>query len=174
MFITAFRNEYTKSENIERNKQLAQDIHDSDLTYFKCHGGFVELTKEGEPIRVTEQTFCVVNNGYTTIDFVNLAVSWCRKYEQEAVLVTSPVEEQVNGRKALSIVGRYYDQSGKVTDTFENADVKDADMYFTNIYHKDFVLSSDMIMVATNLERYNSMPGYVRASRRFKTKYPEL
>jgi hypothetical protein len=175
MFITAFRSEYSKSQNIERNKQLAQDIHNSDLTYFKCHGGFIELNKKtNKKVRVTEQTFCVVNNGYSTINFIKLAVAWCKKYDQDAVLVTFPVEETVNGRKVFNIIGRYYKQDGSIDMEFNNAELKEAEEYFTNIYHKDFVLSSTMTMVATVLEPYDGTVQYVKASRRFKSKYPNL
>ena len=172
MFITAFRSEYSHKENRRRNKQLAMDIHNSDLTYIKALGGFVETLSDGTKQRVTEETFCIVNNGYTTEDFIKLAIEWCGKYEQEAVLVTSPHQDKTRNY-ALNIVGTYYTASGSVDMEFDHANIGDVEEYFTNICGKDFVLSSTQIF-ATDLMPFATVNGRRMASIRFARKYPEL
>lgn len=174
MFITAFRHEYSKKENRRRNKELASDIHNSDLTYIKAFGGYIESDPDTGDNRVTEDTFCVVNNGYRTEDFIKLGVSWCKKYDQEAVLITTPTQDK-SRNYALNVIGRYYDANGNIDMQFDHATVQDAEEYFTNICGKDFVLSStDINVCATEYEPYSTTAGYVKAMRRFKDRYPDL
>lgn len=174
MFITAFRHEYSVKENRRRNKELAADIHGSDLTYIKAFGGFIERGENPDGVRVTEDTFCVVNNGYRTEDFIKLAVSWCKKYDQDSVLVTIPTQDKTRNH-AINVIGRYYDQNGNIDMQFDHANVQDAQDYFTNICGKDFVLSStDISVSATEYEPYSGTAGYIKAMRRFKDRYPEL
>ena len=172
IFITAYRSEYSHKQNIKRNKQLADDIHSSELTYIKAKGGFIETIADGDKIRVTEDTFCVVNNRYRTEDFIKLGVSWCKKYDQDAVLITTPTQNK-NRNYALNVVGRYYTQSGAIDMKFDNATIQDAEEYFTNICGKDFVLSSTELF-ATDYMPYSTTAGYVMAKRLFRAKYPDL
>jgi hypothetical protein len=172
IFITAYRSEYSHNQNQKRNKQLADDIHDSGLTYIKAKGGFIETADSGEKVRVTEDTFCVVNNGYRTEDFIKLGVSWCGKYDQEAVLITVPKQDKSKNH-ALNVVGIYYDGNGNVDMKFDHATIQDAEEYFTNICGKDFVLSSTEVF-ATDLKPYSTTAGYIMAKRLFRSKYPDL
>ena len=171
MFITAFRSEYTPSENRLRNKELEKDIKRSNLTFIKAHGGFVEDTKNG-PTRVTEDTFCIVDNCYTVRDFIKLGVYWCKKYDQDAVLITTPSQDKTRNY-ALNITGTYYTKTGEVDMEFDHATVGDVDEYFTNICGKDFVLSSTRLY-ATTEEPFATINGARKASLKFKEKYPEL
>ena len=134
--------------------------------------GLVETLSDGTKQRVTEETFCIVNNGYTTEDFIKLAIDWCGKYEQEAVLVTSPHQDKTRNY-ALNIVGTYYTASGNVDMEFDHANIGDVEEYFTNICGKDFVLSSTQIF-ATDLMPFATVNGRRMASIRFARKYPEL
>lgn len=171
IFITAFRSEYSHKQNMKRNKQLADDIHNSDLTYIKAKGGFIETVGD-DKVRVTEDTFCVVNNGYRTEDFIKLGVSWCKKYDQEAVLITTPFQDKANNH-ALNIIGVYYNASGSIDMKFDNATIQDAEEYFTNVCGKDFVLSTTELF-ATDYQPYSTTAGYVMAKQRFKSKYPNM
>ena len=171
MFITAFRSEYTHAENKLRNKELEADIHRSNLTFIKAHGGFVEKTADGDK-RVTEDTFCIVDNCYTVRDFIRLGVYWCKKYGQDAVLITTPSQDKTRNY-ALNIVGRYYDKNGNIDMEFDHATVGDVDEYFTNMCGKDFVLSSTQVF-ASDIEPFATINGARMASNRFARKYPEL
>ena len=183
-FITAFR-EYSSdgeklstNEKRRRNKQLEADIRASGLTFIKASGGFIENKDADDEVRVSEDTFCVINNRFAPRDFIKLMVSWCKKYEQDAVLVTTPVSERSkNGQplvdKPINIIGEYYDKDGNVDMKFDNATVHDAEEYFTNIHGKDFVLSSTE-MTETKWYDVNSSSGRVLAIRDFKDLYGDL
>lgn len=183
-FITAFR-EYSSAgeklstnEKRRRNKQLEADIRASGLTFIKASGGFIENKGTDDEVRVSEDTFCVINNRFAPRDFIKLMVSWCKKYEQDAVLITTPVPERSkNGQplvdKPINIIGEYYDKNGNVDMKFDNATVQDAEEYFTNIHGKDFVLSSTE-MTETKWYDVNSSSGRVLAIRDFKDLYGDL
>ena len=183
-FITAFREYSSDGEKLStndkrrRNKQLEADIRASGLTFIKASGGFIENKGTDDEVRVSEDTFCVINNRFAPRDFIKLMVSWCKKYEQDAVLITTPVPERSkNGQplvdKPINIIGEYYDKNGNVDMKFDNASVQDAEEYFTNIHGKDFVLSSTE-MTETKWYDVNSSSGRVLAIRDFKDLYGNL
>lgn len=183
-FITAFREYRSDGEKLStnekrrRNKQLEADIRASGLTFIKASGGFIENKGADDEVRVSEDTFCVINNRFAPRDFIKLMVSWCKKYEQDAVLVTTPMPERSkNGQplvdKPINIIGEYYDKNGNVDMKFDNATVQDAEEYFTNIHGKDFVLSSTE-MTETKWYDVNSSSGRVLAIRDFKDLYGDL
>ena len=82
-FITAFRdkdsdgNTLSNNKKRSRNKELEQLIKQSGLTYIKATGGFVENKGTPDEARVTEDTFCVINNKYSPADFKKLMCHWC-------------------------------------------------------------------------------------------------
>lgn len=184
-FITAFReydadgNELSLNEKRRRNKRLESDIRASGLTFIKASGGFVENKGTNQESRVSEDTFCVINNRFAPKDFIKLMVSWCAKYEQDAVLITDPQPERShkNGQplvnKAINVVGTYYDKHGNIDMQFDNATVQDADEYFTNICGKDFVLSSTDICETVGHSIYTTA-GRVLGLNDFKDLYPDL
>ena len=183
-FITAFRdsdesgNPYSLKEKRQRNKELEREIKSSGLTYVKAKGGFIENAGTSNAVRVEEETFCVINNRYAPNDFIKLAIHWCGMFDQDAVLVTEPnpirrSDGHPDAGKPIDIIGRYYDKHGNVEMEFHNASVKDAEEFFTNLYGKDFVLSSTDIH-ATESRQIYSVSGRVMAARDFKCKYPEL
>ncbi len=163
-FITAFR-EYdanhmrlSKTENRKRNKELEALIKSSGLTYHKVHGGFID-------------TFVVVNNRFTFQDFTKLMLDWCREFDQEAILITTP--DPNSTKNDINVEGRYYDADGNATMSFDHATVQDVEEYFTNICGKDFVLSS-VDVIETSYKKYQNTAGYVMARRDFKQMYPDL
>ena len=177
MFITAFRGENSKTVNRQRNKQLAQDIHNSDLTYIKCQGHWIENKGTAEEIDVVEDTYCVVDNGYTNDDFVKLAVSWCKKYEQDAVLVTIPSSRKSrldNG--VMQIIGKLYTKEGSVIGSFDRTKMtlNDVDRCFTTAFGKTFALYNAIEVNATSMVPYQTMNGFIIAASIFKHKYPDL
>lgn len=183
-FITAFRDSdesgkpYSLTEKRQRNKELEAEIKASGLTYIKAKGGFIENRGTTDEKRVSEETFCVINNRYAPDDFIRLAIHWCDMFDQDDVLITEPnpvlrSDGHPNAGKPIDIIGRYYDKHGNVEMEFHNASVKDAEEFFTNICGKDFVLSSTDIHATENRQIY-SVNGRVMAVRDFKCKYPEL
>lgn len=183
-FITAFRHQdsqgnlLSNNENRRRNKELETDIKKSGLTYIKCKGGFIEDKGTEHESRVTEDTFCVINNRFSHNDFTKLMIAWCAKYEQEAVLVTTPVPQRAkNGQplvnKPINVIGTYWSGEGKEQSTFNNATVQDAEEYFTNICGKDFVLSATELN-ETNWPNNYSATGRALGINAFKKLYPDL
>lgn len=184
-FITAFReydadgNELSLNEKRRRNKRLESDIRASGLSFIKASGGFIENVGTDQESRVSEDIFCAINNRFAPKDFIKLMVSWCAKYEQDAVLITDPQPERSkkNGQplvnKAINVVGTYYDKHGNIDMRFDNATVQDADEYFTNICGKDFVLSSTDIYETVGHSIYTTA-GRILGLNDFKDLYPNL
>ena len=79
-------------------------------------------------------------------DFVDAAITLCGKYDQEAVMVTYPSEDG-------NVQAKYLDGNGNVEATFNNVNFKDGEQYFTQVFNKQFVFSSDTIRC--NLTRNN-------------------
>lgn len=176
-FITAFRGEYSRKENQKRNKQLEADLKNSGLTFIKADGGFIENAGTENATRVTEESFCVINNRYTDEDFIDLMCDLCGKYNQDAVLITIPQYQDRTHKKVMDVIGIYYDRNGHYDkgDVFHNATVQDAELYFTNIHGKDFVLSScGLIEHKTNDMDTRNFSTRFNASRIFAAKYPHL
>lgn len=145
-FVSAFRNEYTYSENLRRNKELSKDIQDSDLSYIKVKGGYVEKKAgtDDEFIDVVEDTYCIINSCMDPDDFIEFMVGLCKKYDQESVLITTPVDHigRMTRERALNIIGAYYYKDGKPHETFNNANLSTVEKYFTKVHGKKFALSN--------------------------------
>ena len=147
MFITAFRSSYSRKENIRRNKQLVSDLNHWDLSFIKVIGGYTENKGSADEVDVNEYSYCVINNKYTPEKFVEIAVMLCKKYEQDAVLVTFPVADKPRTTRSkqniIRIDGKYYDKSGKVDMEFDNITVQNVTEYFTRIGNRKFTLYSE-------------------------------
>lgn len=184
-FITAFRefdidgNKLTTNEKRRRNKILEKEIRGSGLTFIRAKGGFIENKGTDLEERVSEDTFCVINNRFTPNDFIKLMVKWCGQFEQDSVLITTPMPErsknsgQPLANKPINVVGKYYTKTGSIDMEFDNATIQDAEEYFTNVCGKDFVLSSTEICETEGHNIYGTT-GRVMGIQDFKDLYPEL
>lgn len=147
MFISAFRSSYSRKENVRRNKQLVSDLNHWDLSFIKVIGGYTENKGSADEIDVNEYSYCVINNKYTTDDFVDIAVTLCKKYEQDAVLVTFPVADKPRTTRSkqniIRIDGKYFDKSGNVDMEFDNITVQNVTEYFTRVGNRKFTLYSE-------------------------------
>ena len=141
-FIKAFRGEYSKNENLKRNKSLSEDLQSYDLSFVRVRGRYVETTANGDKVDVTEDTYCVINIALPPEDFIDLMVRLCKKYEQECVLITTPVDNRgvLTNRNVFNIIGEYYYRDGKAHDTFDGAKLSDVAQYFTKICKHKFTL----------------------------------
>ena len=176
MFITAFRGEYSTKVNRQRNKALFNEIKKSGLSFIRADGGFVENIGTDNETTVTEDTFMVINNDvFTQNDFKSLAIQWCKKFDQDAVLVTYP--RQTDGKKKIaSIYAVYYDKNGNVDMEFDNANMRTVEEYFTNIHGKSFVLSSEIVdeCMVSGIADIHSHYGVASASIDFREKFPNF
>lgn len=147
MFITAFRSSYSLTENAERDNQLINDINHWDLSYIKIIGGYTENEGSGDEIDVNDFFYCAINDKYTPERFAEIAVMLCKKYEQEAVLVTFPVADKPRTTRSkqniIRVEGKYYDKNGKVDKEFDNITVQNVTEYFTKVGNRKFTLYSE-------------------------------
>lgn len=147
MFITAFRSSYSSTENAERDNQLINDINHWDLSYIKIIGGYTENDGIDDEIDVNDYFYCAINDKYTPERFTEIAVMLCKKYEQDAVLVTFPVADKPRTTRSkqniIRVDGKYYDKNGKVDKEFDNITVQNVPEYFTRIGNKKFTLYSE-------------------------------
>lgn len=147
MFITAFRSSYSSAENAGRDKQLINDINHWDLSYIKIIGGYTENDGSGDEIDVNDYFYCAINDKYTPERFAEIAVMLCKKYGQDAVLVTFPVADKPRTTRSkqniIRVDGKYYDKNGKVDKEFDNITVQNVTEYFTKVGNKKFPLYSE-------------------------------
>lgn len=176
MFITAFRSEYSYKENLRRNKELGNDLQNSGLGFVPCKGGFIENKGKINEVEVTENTYFVINTKFASQDFVDLAISLCKKYNQDAVLVTFPPTKGWNTK----IKSRYYDKNGNVDMEFDEISLNNIEEFFTRINNKTFKFESfdstglnDLAEDCENLKfrDINSVAGRRIAQNEFANKY---
>lgn len=97
MIISACRNERTDEENLQKIKELESDIRNKGLGFRPALGGYIENLENPEESTVKEVSFMVPKpNNMGDSDFLNLALEWCKKYDQESVLIILPSINNVN------------------------------------------------------------------------------
>ena len=92
-FITSFRHNLSKSENLKRNKELALDIHNMGLGYIRVKGGYLEEpeSSEIEPKTVIEDSYAIIHKPITKEsqdEFFDEMLGLCGKYDQDTVLIS--------------------------------------------------------------------------------------
>lgn len=97
--ITAFRHEYTQTQNVQRNKLLAAKIRKLGYGYFFLDGYWIEKGPDSQ-VPVKEDSLFVIGDIGSDDEFIRNLVSLTREFDQEAVLIKS-----VNG-------ANLYNQSG--------------------------------------------------------------
>lgn len=150
--LTAFRSEYTISENRGRNRKLAGDLKANGYSYIKVTGGYIETItsdnvnwKEGDVIpndpehrqlAVMEESFLVpmfnVETKETITDlksFRNDMIDLGIKYEQDSVLIAPP---EGQGKPEYVITNSRNGVTGSVDCTFDTLTIASvADTYFS-------------------------------------------
>lgn len=152
--ITAFRSEYTYSENRRRNKQLAADLREHNLGFIKITGGFIEkIGPDNEnwdmieelpdddglkEMVVTEESFLIPNYDISSHDefedfedLENFIIELGEKYNQDAVLICPP---HSNGNAYFAITNPRLGNVGDVDMRFDSMGLASVtDVYFTNL-----------------------------------------
>lgn len=101
--LTAFRGEYDKETNIQRNKELAATIKNMGVGYFFVDGYWIENEGTDREIKVSEDSIFAIGKEGTDAEFLDTMVKLGAKYGQDGVLVKTK-----DGAKV-------YDQSGNVS-----------------------------------------------------------
>lgn len=91
MMISACRGDKTEEENAKRTDQLANDIREANLGYIRILGGYIENKGTDNEKEVTEESFFVPKNkNMSDEDFFDIAIKFCKKYNQDSVLISLP------------------------------------------------------------------------------------
>jgi hypothetical protein len=85
--ITAFRGKYTEKENMERNVELAKRIKADGFGYFFVNGHWLENEGEDNEKQVRETSLFIINKNFTDDKFIKLMSIYCKKYNQDGVLI---------------------------------------------------------------------------------------
>ncbi len=106
--VSAYRRDFDPKENASRHFQLKSDIiNGKKYGFIELRGGYVETSKDGEKVPVTEESMLI--NGIKKEDAIKLG----NKYQQEAVLF-----KDANGFELL-------DSSGGVIASFKKSSGRD-------------------------------------------------
>lgn len=106
--ISACRGDASEKINKANTDKLAKDIRSNGLGYIRVLGGYVEdIGKETEKTVVEESFFVPMPNNYDPDEFFNLAITLCKKYNQDSVLISMP-KVSAEGYDGFG----YYDKEG--------------------------------------------------------------
>ena len=84
--LTTFRNEYTRKQNYERNRELKAQLLTMGYGVTKVAGSFIENFETPQAIEVSEQSFFVSNRGEAP-GFFDSIEGLGQQYEQDSVLI---------------------------------------------------------------------------------------
>ena len=84
--LTAFRNEYSRKENYERNRELKAQLLSMGYGVTKVDGSYIENFETPQAIEVSEQSFFVSNRADDPA-FFDSVESFGQRYEQDSVLI---------------------------------------------------------------------------------------
>ena len=85
--LTAFRGEYTREENVQRNKQLAATLRQAGYGYFFVDGYWVENQGTDRETHVAEDSIFAIGTAGKEEEFRNLIKKLGNHYDQDAVIV---------------------------------------------------------------------------------------
>lgn len=127
MIISACRNERTEKENLEKTKELESDIRNKGLGFRPSLGGYVENLENPEESVVEEISFMIPKpSNMGDSDFLKLALEWCKKYDQESVLIILP---NINNGNPTYLTG-----NGNIDFEFDNMRITNPDdQYYTKL-----------------------------------------
>lgn len=153
-FITAFRHNLSKNENIQRNKKLALDIYNIKLSFIKIMGSYTEEKIEKATV---EDSFAVIHN-YTNIadqdTFFNEMIGLCNKYNQDSVLISLKDRKDIPcatyNRKKEIVYGPF---NGLTTQNIEN--------FFSKIHGHNFKMKEfNESIESNNVKSFNNAAAY--------------
>ena len=157
-FITAYRSNLSHKENIQRNKQLALDIHNIGLSYIKVTGGYFE-DQATEPTE--EATFAVIHkptSKESQDEFFEEMLALCAKYDQDAILVSLINREDKPAASYSSTGNIIYGPFTKLTQS-------GVEEFFTQIHGHRFKFES-----FTESEEGNTPSSFSKAMAYYGTK----
>lgn len=85
--LTAFRGEFDREQNVQRNKTLAAQIKQAGYGYFFVDGYWVENEGTENEVHVAEDSIFAIGSADKETEFKQLAIQLGKKYNQDAVLI---------------------------------------------------------------------------------------
>jgi hypothetical protein len=92
--LTAFRGDYSKKDNLARNKKMEAGIRSAGYGFFRMEGHYIEGYGSDEAQDVKEQSFFVIgepNDNETLKTFLRLEG---KKFDQDSIFYYDPATEQ--------------------------------------------------------------------------------
>jgi len=90
--LSAFRNEFTREENYERNRELKARMLEQGYGVTKVAGSYIENFQTPKAIEVSEQSF-FVSNRYDDSEFVEIMGALGEEYNQDSILIIPQTAE---------------------------------------------------------------------------------
>jgi len=84
--LTAFRDEFSKKQNLSRNKILASKLKSEGYGYFYVDGYWVENKGKDNEVKVSEDSIFVINNDNKP-EFFDLIIKLGKTYNQDGVFI---------------------------------------------------------------------------------------
>lgn len=106
--ITAFRGEYSREDNVKRNKALAADVRNLGYGFFFLDGYWIENQGTPDERKVSEDSLFVVGPEGSDVQFLKNMVTLGKANNQDGVLIKS--KEGIN----------VHDKSGDVLFALNN------------------------------------------------------
>jgi hypothetical protein len=116
--LTAFRNEYTRKENLARNRTLATDIRKAGYGYFFVDGYWIENQGTPQEVHVAEDSIFVVGDEHDQEGFLRRIVQFGKQYNQDAVLVKNSQGAKLYSQTGEQILDVGTLKPGKVADIY--------------------------------------------------------
>jgi hypothetical protein len=119
--ITAFRNEHTKKQNIERNKELAAKIKNVGYGYFYIDGYWIENQGTDKEFHVSEKSIFIIGNEKDNGKLKWWLKKWIMEYNQDAAILkaeNSDDLEVINNDGSMIKIGKF--SPNKIAQAYSN------------------------------------------------------
>jgi len=85
--MTAFRNNYSREENTQRNTELAASIRAFGAGFWVLNGHWVENSGTAYPVESKEESFFISLPKTNNADLTAFVIKQCCRYNQEAAII---------------------------------------------------------------------------------------
>lgn len=116
--LTAFRNEYTREENLVRNRALSADIRKAGYGFFFVDGYWIENQGTPAEVHVAEDSIFVIGNAGKHSEFLNSMIKFGKQYNQDAVLVKTSEGAKLYDQSGTTILNVGTLKPGKISQIY--------------------------------------------------------
>ncbi len=143
VIFTAFRDENTYDENVQKNKKFAAELKNHKFGYFYVDGYFPENEGTDDEVQVKEDSIFAIAKGTKGKDLIKLAHKLANSANQDSIIVKESTGEiyfldkrgkkdTLNGDLKPGKLGKYYTKlrNKKTSNTFVFESERDGKGYF--------------------------------------------